>query len=160
MCHYCGDGIENGTETGSTKCDYNRSYTANELCTKWLGSREYYTGSLPGCNTACNNTSTCYYCGDGQMTSNADLRMFLKMDENSGNYAGDSSGNNNYGYATAGYSWTTGPTNNANAMNFWASNMYVPHSATMNLGPAMSIEFWIKTSQTVFADPPDRKSVV
>lgn len=152
---YCGDGVE---QSANEACDYNKpgGYTPTQLCTnKHPGYSDFYMAySNPSCNTSCGVSGNCYFCGDGSMTANTDLRMFLKMDENSGNYAWDSSGNNNYGYATAGYSWTTGGTKNANAMNFWASNMYVPHSATMNLGPAMSIEFWIKTSQTVFADPP------
>ncbi|HPS31577.1 MAG TPA: LamG domain-containing protein, partial [bacterium] len=155
-CTYCGDGVENSTSELGTGCDYSKSYTAKALCAKAksLPESTFYDGSVASCNSSCSVVSSqCYYCGDGLMTANTDLVMYLKMDENSGYYAYDSSENDYSGYVTTGYNWTTGNTNNGYAMNFTgSSNMTV--SSAVNLGTARSIEFWINTSQSVSADPP------
>ncbi len=147
---YCGDGTE---QSAYEACDYNKAggYTETQLCAKkHPGFSDFYLDySDPSCNTSCGISGTCRFCGDGSMTATTDLRMFLKMEDNTN----DTTTNYNHAYGSSGGGFTTGPVSDR-AASFSYSGLYVSHSATMNLGPAMSVEFWIKTSQTVSADPP------
>jgi hypothetical protein len=150
---YCGDGTE---QSAYEACDYNKAggYTVDSALYKETSRAYtfYLDYSDPSCNTSCGITGTCRFCGDGSMTATTDLRMFLKLEDNTN----DSTAN-----------WTTMLTDPQAAdlryracilterqVSHTADCMFLTLQCTMNLGPAMSIEFWIKTSQTVSADPP------
>ena len=84
------------------------------------------------------------------------------FDENSGDVAGDSSGNGNEGVLTGGVDWTDGPSNvHRSALEFDGSGFVsVPDSDSLDMEEGMTIVFWVRSDETMVDMWGDRQAVV
>ena len=80
--------------------------------------------------------------------ANLGLVGYWSMDEGSGSYATDSSGNKNTGTLTNGPTWVDGK--RGKALNFDGVNDYVgvANNGSLQLATALTVSVWFKTSDT------------
>ena len=57
----CGNGILDADE----ECDYEITYTVEQLCEDKYGSQDFYDTSTASCSNVCEIVADCHYCGDG-----------------------------------------------------------------------------------------------
>jgi hypothetical protein len=128
---YCGDGTE---DVGFETCDFNKSYTTTQLCTKKHGAYTFYPGSTASCNTSCGVSGTCLFCGDGVSTSTSNLVIDMKLN---GNLVNDV-GTNGTGYGTLSY--VTGKYSNGVYLSSASTGISVPLASYTSF----SVGAWMK----------------
>ncbi len=153
-CTYCGDGILQWAE--GEICDNN---TVN--CSVMPHTPAYYNADSAPCTNLitagdCSsiNTTSCKWCGDGLITAGnlantMGLVMNLELDETSGTTATDSSGNGNHGTLLNDAGWVIGKHGNAITLDGTDDFVSVPHSPSLNIGGAITIELWLYNALSI-----------